>query len=335
MIRIAIAFLMLVALGCEADAQSATAPAPRLRELVTVTSDVVRIGDLIENAGAAAADIPVFRAPDLGETGSVPVSRITAALLPHDVSGVDTGGLTEVVVTRQSRAITARDVTERIARAFSGQYGFGNTQNLSVILDRDVRTMHVEAGATGDLSVSRMKADPRTGRFDISLEVPGSAAARRLPLRFTGTVSETLETAVLLRTLRTGETIKASDVATERRPKNEIGNESMGLEQAIGLAAKHPLRSGQALRSNDLMRPQVVQRNQAVTLTYEVPGILLTVRGKALETGAVGDVVGVLNIQSNRNIQAVVTGPGRVAATVVTIIPQSVAANETAARSTQ
>jgi flagella basal body P-ring formation protein FlgA len=251
------------------------------------------------------------------------------------VSDVDTAGLTEVVVTRLSRAITARDVTERIARAFSGQYGFGNTQNLSVILDRDVRTMHVEAGATGDLSVSRMKADPRTGRFDISLEVPGSAAARRLPLRFTGTVSETLETAVLLRALRSGETIKASDVATERRPKSELGNESMSLEQAIGLAAKHPMRAGQALRSNDLMRPQVVQRNEAVTLTYEVPGILLTVRGKALETGAVGDVVGVLNIQSNRTIQAVVTGPGRVAATVVTILPQSVAANETAARSTQ
>jgi flagella basal body P-ring formation protein FlgA len=334
MIRIAIAFLMLVALGCDADAQSATAPTPRLKELVTVTSDVVRIGDLVENAGAAA-DIPVFRAPDLGETGSVPISRITAALLPHDVSDVDTAGLTEVVVTRLSRAITARDVTERIARAFSGQYGFGNTQNLSVILDRDVRTMHVEAGATGDLSVSRMKADPRTGRFDISLEIPGSAAARRLPLRFTGTVSETLETAILMRALRSGETIKASDVTTERRPKSEIGNESMSLEQAIGLAAKHPMRAGQALRSNDLMRPQVVQRNEAVTLTYEVPGILLTVRGKALETGAVGDIVGVLNIQSNRTIQAVVTGPGRVAATVVTILPQSVAANETAARSTQ
>jgi flagella basal body P-ring formation protein FlgA len=334
MIRIAIAFLMLVALGCDADAQSATAPTPRLKELVTVTSDVVRIGDLVENAGAAA-DIPVFRAPDLGETGSVPISRITAALLPHDVSDVDTAGLTEVVVTRLSRAITARDVTERIARAFSGQYGFGNTQNLSVILDRDVRTMHVEAGATGGLSVSRMKADPRTGRFDISLEIPGSAAARRLPLRFTGTVSETLETAILMRALRSGETIKASDVTTERRPKSEIGNESMSLEQAIGLAAKHPMRAGQALRSNDLMRPQVVQRNEAVTLTYEVPGILLTVRGKALETGAVGDIVGVLNIQSNRTIQAVVTGPGRVAATVVTILPQSVAANETAARSTQ
>ena len=39
---------------------------------------------------------------------------------------------------------------------------------------------------------------------------------------------------------------------------------------------------------------------------------MLTARGKAVEAGAMGDVVGVLNIQSNRTVQATVIGPGRV-----------------------
>ena len=78
------------------------------------------------------------------------------------------------------------------------------------------------------------------------------------------------------------------------------------------MAAKVALRTGQALRTADLIKPQIVQRNETVTITYEVPGIMLTVRGKALEAGAVGDVVSVLNIQSNRTVQATVTGPGRV-----------------------
>jgi flagella basal body P-ring formation protein FlgA len=68
------------------------------------------------------------------------------------------------------------------------------------------------------------------------------------------------------------------------------------------------------------MRPQVIQRNEAVTLVYEVPGIVLRVRGKALEAGAVGDIIGILNIQSNRTIQAVVTGPGAVSVAPVTPI---------------
>ena len=110
----------------------------------------MRIGDLVENAGAAA-DVAVFRAPDLGQTGAVPVARIAEALRPYDVTGIDTGGLSEVVVTRLSRALTAKDITDRIARAFAGQYGFGDAQNLAVILDRDVRILHVEPTVTADL----------------------------------------------------------------------------------------------------------------------------------------------------------------------------------------
>src|SRR4029079_16793771 len=92
----------------------------------------------------------------------------------------------------------------------------------------------------------------------------------------------------------------------------ELRGDGMGPDQVIGMAAKTALRNGQALRTDDLIKPQIVQRNEAVTIYYEVPGIMLTVRGKAIEGGAMGDVVGVLNIQSNRTVQATVIGPGRV-----------------------
>ena len=98
-----------------------------------------------------------------------------------------------------------------------------------------------------------------------------------------------------------------------RRPKSELRGDGIGPDQVIGMAAKVALRNGQALRTDDLVKPQIVQRNEAVTIYYEVPGIMLTVRGKATESGAMGDVVGVLNIQSNRTVQATVIGPGRVA----------------------
>jgi flagella basal body P-ring formation protein FlgA len=308
MIRIIVALVMLMTLGREAYAGAA---GPRLKELVSVSSEIVRIGDLVDNAGAAAST-PVFRAPDLGQTGAVPVARIAEALRPHDLEGLDTGGLSEVIVTRLSRAITSKDIAQRIARAVAGQFGLGDAQNLSVILDRDIRVMHVESTATAELAVSRMRVEPRTGRFDIAFELPGSAVARYASLRFSGTVTETVEAATLTRALRLGEIVKASDVAVERRPKAEVAGDGIEAEQAIGQATRRALRSGQALRAADLMKPQVVQRNEAVTIQYQVPGIMLTVRGKAMEAGAVGDVVGVLNIQSNRTVQATVAGPGRV-----------------------
>src|SRR5258708_23545969 len=111
MIGIATALFLLLLLGREAvaapesktlvsktlESKTLETKTPRLKELVTVTSEVVRIGDLVENAGTAGA-VPVFRAPDLGQTGAVQVQRITEALRPYDLSDIDTYGLSEVVV---------------------------------------------------------------------------------------------------------------------------------------------------------------------------------------------------------------------------------------------
>src|SRR5436853_5823356 len=143
MICIVLAVVVVAAFGREATAEP-TPGAPRLRELVAVSSEIVRIGDLVENAGAAA-DVPVFRAPDLGQTGAVQLGRIIDALRPYDLTGLDTGGLNEVVVTRLSRAMTAKDITDRIARALSGQYGLGDAHNLSVNPDRVLRILHDDA----------------------------------------------------------------------------------------------------------------------------------------------------------------------------------------------
>jgi flagella basal body P-ring formation protein FlgA len=315
MLRFIVTLALLTAAPHAAAASQDTPPtAPKLRELVTVTTDLVRIGDLVENAGPAA-NIAVFRAPDLGQTGAVRVARVTEALKSHDVAGLDTGGLSEVIVTRLSRVIMAKDIEERIAHALGGQHGFGDAKNLSIAFDREIRPMHIEASATAEPVIARMSVEPRTGRFDVAFDIPGSAAARRLMLRFKGTATETVETATLVRAVGRGETIRESDVTMERRPKIEVAGEPVGLDEIVGLSAKRTLRAGQAPRASDLMKADVVQRNETVTIVYEAPGILLTVRGKALEAGAVGETISVLNIQSNRTVHGAISGPGQVVVT--------------------
>ena len=166
--------------------------------------------------------------------------------------------------------------------------------------------------AAEEIQVARLYLDPRTGRFTAMMELPGSTVARQMPLRFTGTAVETVDAAILTRPLNRGEAIKPSDVITERRPKTEAGGDFIVVESVVGLAVKRPLRAGSVLHSADLIKAEVIQRNESILIVYAVPGVLLTVRGKALEAGAVGDLVNVLNTQSNRTVQATVTGPGRV-----------------------
>jgi flagella basal body P-ring formation protein FlgA len=124
----------------------------------------------------------------------------------------------------------------------------------------------------------------------------------------------TVEVAVLARAVERGAIIKDSDVEMERRPRAEVGRDALrDRDHVVGLAARDNLQIGRALRASDLMRPEIVQRNETVTLTVEMPGIMLTARGKALEGGAEGDVISVSNEQSKRVLQGIVIGAGRVA----------------------
>lgn len=62
--------------------------------------------------------------------------------------------------------------------------------------------------------------------------------------------------------------------------------------------------------------PAAVRRNEVVTLTFESAGLRLTTRARATQDAAVGEHARLVNLQSNRTIDAIITAPG--AATVET-----------------
>jgi flagella basal body P-ring formation protein FlgA len=85
------------------------------------------------------------------------------------------------------------------------------------------------------------------------------------------------------------------------------------MSAVVGLAARHDLRPDQPLHSADLMKPEIIARNDTVTIVYQAPGITLTLRGQAQEAGALGDTIKVLNVESKRPVVGVIIAPGRVA----------------------
>jgi flagella basal body P-ring formation protein FlgA len=143
--------------------------------------------------------------------------------------------------------------------------------------------------------------------------LPGSTAAHSTSLRYIGTIRETVDVPMLNRPVNRGEIIKPNDVSVERKSRADVPVDAIVAPGTItGLAARQALRAGVPLRRADLVRPEIVKRDEAVTITYEVPGILLTARGKAMESGADGDLINVMNVQSKRIVQGTVSGPGRV-----------------------
>ncbi|MBU6462289.1 MAG: flagellar basal body P-ring formation protein FlgA [Bradyrhizobium sp.] len=298
------------------DGDDAIAP-PVLRAKVAVADDVVRIGDIIDNAGTAA-QIAIYRAPDLGTTGSLPTAQVLSVLQAHQVIGVDTRDIKAVSITRLSRLIEAKEIRLQVARALEHHSGLGDAANLSLTFDQDVQDLQFDASATGAIQPIATRYEPRSGRFDVGFEIGNDNNTTPVKLRFTGTAIETVEAVVLTRDVQRNEILKSSDVITERRPKAEIGSDAAARDAVVGMQMRRQLRAGQALRTTDLAKPDLVQRDDNVTLIYESTGLYLTIRGKALDSGAEGDIVSVLNLQSKRTISGVVIGRGQVAISVAT-----------------
>lgn len=285
---------------------------PVLRKEITVTADIVRVGDFIEHAGRSA-DAAVFRAPDLGDTGSVPVHQVVEALRSKGFIGVDTGGATNVVVHRASRVISPQEIEALVSAAIAAQANIGDLKSLMVKFDRQPQPVHLDPAEDGELQLVHARYNAASQRFEVAFDLSARTTLQQAKFRYGGTAFESIPVAVLLRPVARGDAIRAGDIAIERKPRGQAGSGAIAtIEDVAGLAARRPLRAGQPLRANDLMKPEVVRQNETVTITYDMPGLALTVRGKALETGAEGDVINVMNVQSKRTLQATISGPGRV-----------------------
>ena len=299
---------------------------PVLRAQVTVESDIVRVGDMVENAGTAS-QIAIYRSPDLGTTGTLPIAQVISTLQAHQVIGVDTRDIKSVVVTRLARTLESKEIESQVARAIEHRSGLGDAANLSLTFDRDVQDVRLEAWNNGSLQPASVRYEPRSGRFDVSFEIANDTNNNRTKLRFTGIAIEMLEAAILTRNVERGDVLKASDVVTERRPKAEVGNDAAPRGGAVGMQMRKGLRAGQALRVADLGKPDLVQKDDNVTLIYEAAGIYLTARGKAIDNGTEGDTVTVLNLQSKRTITGTVVGRDQV--TIAIAMPRLLPADTT------
>jgi flagella basal body P-ring formation protein FlgA len=63
--------------------------------------------------------------------------------------------------------------------------------------------------------------------------------------------------------------------------------------------------------AHDVAAALVIKSGDLVSVTYEADGISLTLEGKAMASAGVGETLAVMNPQSKKIVQAVVSGPGQ------------------------
>lgn len=291
---------------------AAAADRPALRGDVVAKRDVLTLADLVEGVPAALADTPLFRAPALGQTGTIQARRILDAAEDAGLAAVETGGRLQISVSRAARHVGAGEIEAALRRALGERFGF-DPGATGISFDGPAPGLSVPPDLAGEVAAGDLQLDRRSRRISGTVWVGPSPTERRASLRIAGTVVDLVEVAILARPLERGDTVKAGDLSFEKRPRDAVSGEAV-LDGAplVGRVARRALGAGSFVRASDLARPEIVGRGDIVTVIYEAPGMTLSMRAKAADAGALGDVISVVNPGSKKAVPATIVGPGRV-----------------------
>ncbi len=114
---------------------------------------------------------------------------------------------------------------------------------------------------------------------------------------------------VATRTIRAQSVIAQEDIAMVAA---DIPGALAAPEQAVGMEARVTLYAGRPVRKTDVGAPALVKRNQMVSLIFQTSGLTIHTEGRALERGASGDLIHVMNLSSHLTVQGLVAPDGSV-----------------------
>lgn len=116
--------------------------------------------------------------------------------------------------------------------------------------------------------------------------------------------------------LQRGQILTRSDIALhESNIATLRGSIISDSNAVIGMSTRRRVRAGDVLTQQKLTSPILVQRGAPVTIVANQQGVEARTRGIALKKGRKGEVIGVKNSSSGREVLAVITRAGEVKVT--------------------
>lgn len=294
------AFLMI------AGARSALAAS--LKPQAVLTKDVLTVGDLFDNAGRNAEYV-LGPAPQPGKDMVLNTSTLLRIAMALDLQWQPSSSMDQIVVTRSATVIPAETVSNTLANTLRDKIvdekftlDTGAT-NLEMILPHDV---------SPTIEITKTAYNPRTNRFEATISAP-SAAQPVKQMTVTGSVRAMTTIPVLKSSLRNGDIIGESDLDYVDFYTAEIQPDTLlKAEDLIGMTPRRMATPAKALRVTEILAPQLIGRGENVTIILNEGPLRLTASGKAMQNGAKGDVIRIVNNSSNRPLDGIVSGSGEV-----------------------
>lgn len=278
-----------------------------LNDKAELKSNFLHLGDVFPDV-EKHADFVLGPAPEPGATMVLDANSLNQIAASFGLPWKTYNQFESLIVTRAATVVSADDITVAITdhlknnefmRDFSVDLSNKNTQ---IILSDDYSSA-IEIGA--------FEYDDRRHFFTAEIITQDGESTS-----VNGRVTKMTEVPVLTDKKRNGEIITANDiewVSIEEKFLNP--NMIIDAAQLIGMTPRRYVTGDTPIRVSDMMSPVIVKKGDVVTMAMDTGKIQLVAKGRALDNGAMGDTIRVVNRSSNKIVEAHVNGAQSVTVT--------------------
>jgi len=274
---------------------------------VAIKSDLIQLGEIgiIRGVDLAAGKIARISLGRIVVPGQKVVLDRATVLSRLACSGIDTSkvclsGAEKITVKRQERIIAGQELAQA-----ADAYLTANWSNRSDCVRQVLRTpkdiivpgpaddVRLQARRTASHSIQQVKVEVAVFNGDKQIAVCQVPFALKYKC----------QQVVALVDIPAGAAISPENAKIES--VIAIYPQS-GWKSPYGLVAKRPLRAGSVISPGSIGQvraPIIVERNQPVVLRIEMPGLMVTANGLAIQKGRAGDCI---------KVRTQITGPGRI-----------------------
>lgn len=303
--------LFCLTLLCLLAAASPALAAPALIHSVVVEGSTVHLGDVFSDAGAKAG-LVIAAAPAPGQHVVYDANVLLQLARSNSLDWKPSSNYEQASISRASQSITP----EMIKALVVAELGKTDApRQLDVALDNKNLTITRAKEETLDYRLVDLHYDPIQCSFKATLVVAnGQPGEKAEVFPLSGRAMPLVMVAILTHPVEAGSMLGADDVQWSQVAADKAGADAItNPARFTHMEASHNLGAQSVLRLHDLRNARLVTKGSMVQMTMQTDTMSLSTLGRALQDGALGETVPVLNPQSNRTVDAVVTGTGSVA----------------------
>lgn len=200
------------------------------------------------------------------------------------------------------RVITDAEIIAAVKAAALDQGFSGSTQ---IKVSRNGKNL-ISTNADDQVIIDKLDINKASQSFTAEISL---SATERQKANLNGRIISMVSVPVLSTQRNAGETIEDADIAWVDMEQATLGNSAItNIEQLVGKTARRLIASGTVIRSGMVSAPVIVRKNDLIMMLYQTANLTISHQARALSDGAMGDTIRALNTQTNKILDAVVTG---------------------------